>query len=174
MGSAVLCDCQKQWTSNMAARGHIASFIHEDSSPPWAEEEGNHFVTPAGDIVAHAVQPVLSIFSCQLWYVLPVLKFNSVYGGAIWLVPERMALYWGCMSEGSFSLPPHPTPIFFSSVFVFFFDHSNFLYSPSTKDFLKKTCASYMICCDYKSPRLLGSKDEGPGQYRQYTHKISK
>lgn len=50
----------------MAARGHIASFIHEASSPPWAEEEGNHFVTPAGDIVAHAVQPVLSIFLCQM------------------------------------------------------------------------------------------------------------
>lgn len=34
-----------------------------------SEKSGNHFVTPAGNTIAYAKQPVLSIFSCQLWYV---------------------------------------------------------------------------------------------------------
>lgn len=55
---------------------------------------GDHFVTPAGDTVAYAIQPVLSIFLCQLWYVFsPVLKFIPFCGGVIWLLPERASFY---------------------------------------------------------------------------------
>ncbi len=97
MGSAVLsCRCQKQWTSNMAARGHIASCLYKASSPLLSRGaevcvsgDGGSFGYPAGDSVAHALQPILSICLCQLWYVLPILKFNSVYREAIWLLPRE-------------------------------------------------------------------------------------
>lgn len=54
--------------------------------------EGAHLVI--WDRVTHAPQPILSICLCQLWYVLPILKFNSVYRAAIWLFPERMDLFF--------------------------------------------------------------------------------
>lgn len=46
------------------------------------------------DRVTHAPQPILSICLCQLWYVLPILKFNYAYRAAIWLFPERMDLFF--------------------------------------------------------------------------------
>lgn len=47
MGSAVPIHCQKHWTSNTAARGHVASFIHEASSPACAGRKGESFCYPS-------------------------------------------------------------------------------------------------------------------------------
>lgn len=47
MGSAVPVHCQKHWSSNTAARGHVVSFIHEASSPACAGKEGESFRYPS-------------------------------------------------------------------------------------------------------------------------------
>lgn len=94
MGSAVPCDCQEQWTSNIAARGHIASFIHEASSPACAGEEGGIILLPQLGTLSRMQYNLYFQFpcvSCDMF--LPVLKFIPFCGGVIWLLPERASFY---------------------------------------------------------------------------------
>lgn len=89
MGSAVLsCCCQMQWTSNIAASGHIASFSSKASSLLRNERVGR--CNPAGD---SRTCSVISIWMCQQWYVLPIVKFTSVYIETLWLLPGWTDLY---------------------------------------------------------------------------------
>lgn len=105
MGSAVLCDCQKQWTSNMAARGHIASFIYEASSPSWAGGGGGSFCYPSW---GHALQPVLSIFLVSAVICFARIEIQpGLWRSHLSLAREDGSLLKLGMSEGDTS---HPTP----------------------------------------------------------------
>lgn len=43
---------------------------------PALGKRGNHFVTPAGNAIAYVIQPVLSIFLCQPWYVFARIEIH--------------------------------------------------------------------------------------------------
>lgn len=43
---------------------------------PALGKRGNHFVTPAGNAIFYAIQPVLSIFLCQPWYVFARIEIH--------------------------------------------------------------------------------------------------
>lgn len=77
MGSAVPIHCQKHWSSNTAARGHVASFIHEASSPPaCAWERGGIILLPQLGTPSPTWNNLYFQFSCVSYDMfLPVLKF---------------------------------------------------------------------------------------------------
>lgn len=109
MGSAVLCDCQKQWTSNMAARGHIASFIYEASSPSWAGGGGGSFCYPSW---GHALQPVLSIFLVSAVICFARIEIQpGLWRSHLSLAREDGSLLKLGMSEGDTGVNFHSCPI---------------------------------------------------------------
>lgn len=76
MGSAVPSDCQKHWTSNTAARGLVASFIHEASSPACAGKEGESFCYPSWERHRLRDTTCTSNFLCQPWYVFARIEIH--------------------------------------------------------------------------------------------------
>lgn len=76
MGSAVPSDCQKHWTSKTAARGLVASFIHEASSPACAGKEGESFCYPSWERHRLRDTTCTSNFLCQPWYVFARIEIH--------------------------------------------------------------------------------------------------
>lgn len=114
MGSAVPSDCQKRWTSTTAARGHVASFIHEASPPAPAGEEGEAFCEPSWEH-RHPRDTTCTFHFLESAVIClhPYWNSSLFHREVIWLFPARQALFKRGKSEGrrgsSSSLLSDPT-----------------------------------------------------------------